>query len=180
MVVCFTYHCVPFSFAFGDKHGCAPLYCFKENLVVLFLLHVVGVEGLHGVGFELVVAVEGGVEAEELLGVEVNDCVNQLFGDALFKAEQKCAVGDGEEFFASDGFGFDVAGQSKSGFEEDVDGLAKFAFIVAGFGKDGWEELFQPGTVFGGYVERGSFHVFGLVLCHSLDNVGFISSTSEW
>ena len=46
---------------------------------MLFLLHVVGIEGLHGVGFELVVAVEGGVEAEELLGVEVNDRVNQLF-----------------------------------------------------------------------------------------------------
>ena len=40
-------------------HGSAPLYRFKENLVVLFLLHIVGVEGLHGIGFELVVAVEG-------------------------------------------------------------------------------------------------------------------------
>ena len=86
---------------------------------MLFLLHVVGVEGLYGVGFELVVAMEGGVEAEELLGVEVNDCVNQLFGNALFQAEQECAVGDGKEFFAGDGFGFDVAGQSKTGFEED-------------------------------------------------------------
>jgi len=87
---------------------------------VLFLLHVVGVEGLHGVGFELVVAVEGGVEAEELLGVQLNDYVNQLFGDALFEAEQECAVGDGEERFAADGFGFDGAGQGKSGFEKDI------------------------------------------------------------
>ena len=63
---------------------------------MLFLLHVVGVEGLHGVGFELVVTVEGGVEAEE-----------------------KCTVGDGEKLFSADGFGFDVAGQGKSGFEED-------------------------------------------------------------
>ena len=37
----------------------STLYRFKATLVVLFLLHVVGVEGLHGVGFELVVAVEG-------------------------------------------------------------------------------------------------------------------------
>lgn len=86
---------------------------------MLFLLHVVGVEGLHGVSFELVVAVEGGVDAEELLGVEVNDCVNQLFGNALFEAEQKCTVGDGEERFAGDGFGFDFIRKGKSGFEED-------------------------------------------------------------
>ena len=35
---------------------------------MLFFLHVVGVEGLHGVGFELVVAVEGRVEAERTAG----------------------------------------------------------------------------------------------------------------
>ena len=86
---------------------------------MLFLLHVVGVEGLHGVGFELVVAVEGGVEAEELLGVKLNDRVNQFFGNALFKAEQKRTVGDREELFSADGFGFDVAGQGKTGFEEE-------------------------------------------------------------
>jgi hypothetical protein len=34
-------------------HESAPLYRFKENLVVLFLLHVVSVEGLHCIGFEV-------------------------------------------------------------------------------------------------------------------------------
>jgi len=86
---------------------------------VLFLLHVVGVEGLHGVGFELVVAVEGGVEAEELLGVQLNNRVNQFFGDALFEAEQECAVGNGEEFFAADGFRFNPLRQGESCLEED-------------------------------------------------------------
>ena len=33
-----------------QQHGSAPLYGFKENLIVLFFLHVVGVEGLNGVG----------------------------------------------------------------------------------------------------------------------------------
>ncbi len=98
---------------------------------MLFLLHVVGVEGLHGVGFELVVAVEGGVEAEELLGVEVNDCVNQLFGNALFEAEQKCTVGDGEEFFSCDGFWFNFICQGKAGFEEDfIEQLFLCSFVI--------------------------------------------------
>jgi hypothetical protein len=34
-----------FSFTFRDEHGSALLYRFKEHLVVLFFLHVVGVEG---------------------------------------------------------------------------------------------------------------------------------------
>ncbi len=70
---------------------------------MLFLLHVVGVEGLHGIGFELVVAVEGGVETDELLGVELDDRVDQFLVDALFKAEQECSSGDGENLFSGDG-----------------------------------------------------------------------------
>ena len=75
--------------------------------------------GLDGVGFELVVFVEGGVEADALDGLEGGDGLDGLLGQFVVEADDERALGDGIGRLVRNADFLDLGGEWETCFEEE-------------------------------------------------------------
>lgn len=95
----------------------------QPAMLALLALHRADFDlvGLHfddGVRFELVVAAEGGVEADDAFGGEGDQAAEALLREGVGQADDEQAVGDRVGGLARDGFGFDCGRQRQAGLED--------------------------------------------------------------
>lgn len=81
-------------------------------------LHLGRFHGLDGVGFELVVFVEGGVEADALDGLEGGDGLDGFFGQVVIEADDERSLRDGIRRLVRNADFLDFCGEREACFEE--------------------------------------------------------------